>query len=147
MEPGNALHGTSPIHVFDQEASELPAIVYVSEVSHVDGDDAYVFAAGHYADEVLGAYRLCALVGRDDSLLERMVDVDVAPAGAIHYYSIIRAARAHGVRVGDTVVFCFRPQTFVTRARTQAVAGIHSGSEPELRAPYDQEARPVDEVI
>jgi len=147
VEPGNALHGTSPLHVFDADAPELPAIVYVSEVSHIDGDDAYVFAAGYYVDEVLGGYRLSALVGRDDSLLERMVDVDAAPPGAIHYYSIIRAARAAGVRVGDTVVFCFRPQTFVTRARTQAVVGIHSRSEPELRAPYDQEARPVDEVI
>lgn len=146
VEPGNALHGTTPMQVFDSDAPERPAIVYISEVSHLDGDDAYVFAAGYYADKVLGEYQLRALVGHDDSLLEREVDVDTAPDGAIHYYAIIRAARPAGVQVGDSVVFCFRPQTFVTRGRTQAIAGLHSGTIADLRASYDQEARPTDGI-
>ena len=141
VEPGNALHGTTPEHVFDPDAPELPAIVYVTEVSHLDGDDAYIFAAGYYVDRILGPYQLRAAVGRDASLLERVLDVDTAPDGAIHYYAIVRGARQAGVRVGDTVVFCFRPQTFVTRARTQAIGGLHSSSEPDLRPSYDQEAQ------
>jgi predicted amino acid racemase len=132
--------------VFDPAAPELPAIVYVSEVSHLDGDDGYVFAAGYYVDKVLGPYQLRALVGRDESLLERQLDVETAPDGAIHYYCILHSARAANVAVGDTVVFCFRPQTFVTRARTQAVAGIHGFAEPDLRPSYDQEARRIDGV-
>jgi predicted amino acid racemase len=140
VEPGNALHGTTPEHVFDPDAPELPAIVYITEVSHLDGDDAYIFAAGYYVDKILGAYQLRAAVGRDASLVERMLEVDTAPDGAIHYYAIARGARRAGVRVGDTVVFCFRPQTFVTRARTQAIAGLHSApAREDLRASYDQE--------
>jgi len=142
VEPGNALHGTTPEHVFDPDAPELPAIVYVTEVSHLDGDDAYLFAAGYYVDKILGAYQLRAAVGHDASLLERVLDVDTAPDGAIHYYAIARRARQAGVRVGDTVVFCFRPQTFVTRARTQALAGLHRSppGREDLRPSYDQEA-------
>ncbi|MDQ6671621.1 MAG: alanine racemase [Chloroflexota bacterium] len=143
VEPGSALHGTTPEHIFDPAAPELPAIVLVSEVSHLDGDDAYIFAAGYYADRVLGDYQLRAAIGHDDALVERVLDVDTAPDGAIHYYCIARAARQAGVRVGDTVVFCFRPQTFVTRARTQAVAGVHAGTGLLPGQSYDQEARPV----
>jgi predicted amino acid racemase len=148
VEPGNAVHGTTPEHIFDSAAPELPAIVWVSEVSHLDGDDAYIFAAGYYVDRVLGAYQLRAAIGRDDSLVDRVLDVDTAPEGAIHYYCIARSARQAGVRVGDTVVFCFRPQTFVTRARTQAVAGLHTEADPVvLRRSYDQEARPADDDL
>jgi predicted amino acid racemase len=145
VEPGNALHGTTPLHLFDPDAPELPAIVYLSEVSHLDGDDAYVFAAGYYVDRVLGDYQLRAIVGRDQSALERTLRVDTAADGAIHYYCIVRSARQAGVRVGDSVVFCFRPQTFVTRARTQAIGGLHSAAlNVDIRPAYDQEARPVD---
>lgn len=146
VEPGNALHGTTPEHIFDPAAPELPAIVLVSEVSHLDGDDAYIFGAGYYVDRVLGAYQLRAAVGHDDSLVERVLDVDTAADGAIHYYCIARSARSAGVRVGDTAVFCFRPQTFVTRARTQAVAGVHTGAEPVPLHSYDQEGRLVDDA-
>lgn len=142
VEPGNAFHGTTPLHVFNPDAPEIPAIVYVSEVSHIHDGRAYVFAAGHYIDKVLGDYRLSALVGRDAQIVEQRLPVEVAPDGAIHYYATILLPRTHDVRVGDTVVFCYRPQVFVTRARTRAVAGLSSGR-PVLGATYDVEARPV----
>jgi predicted amino acid racemase len=145
VEPGNALHGTTPLHVFDDGAPELPAIVYVSEVGHFDGDDAYVFAAGYYVDRVLGEYPLRAIVGRDDTALDRTLDVVTASDGAIHYYCILPRARQAGVQVGDTVVFCFRPQTFVTRARTQGLVGVQHNA-LEVRPRYDEEARPLDGV-
>jgi len=145
-EPGSALHGTTPLHVFDAGAPEIPAIVYVTEVSHLDGDDAYVFASGYYIDRVLGDYPLTALCGHDETLLERRLTVRTAAEGAIHYYAIIPEGRRHGVRPGDTVVFCFRPQTFVTRARTQAVAGLSDGGAGDLLARYDQEAHPVEGI-
>ena len=142
-EPGNGFHGTAPQHVFDPDSPELPAIVYVSEVSHLDGNDAYVFAAGYYVDKVLGDYGLTALCGRDGDILERRYRVDTAGPGAIHYYCIMRLEPNHDVRPGDTVIFCFRPQTFVTRARTQAVTGVRS-NRPVPLGVYDQEARPVE---
>lgn len=148
LEPGNGLHGTTPLHLFDSAQPEIPAIVYVSEVSHLDGDDAYVFAAGYYVDKVLGDYRLTALCGSDPECLQE-VEVETADAGAIHYYCRLPDVRPRGVRPGDSVVFCFRPQVFVTRGRTQAVAGIHTGSAAgpaaslDLRGVYDGEARPA----
>ena len=144
-EPGNGFHGTTPLHVWDPQAPEVPAIVYVSEVSHLDGHDAYVFGAGYYVDKVLGDYQLTALCGRDERILERRYPVDTAAEGAIHYCLIMRLRPDHDVRPGDTVVFCFRPQTFVTRARTQALAGLRS-NQPAPLGVYDQEARPVDGV-
>lgn len=145
VEPGNAFHGTTPLHIFDPDAPEVPAIVYVSEVSHIHDGRAYVFAAGHYIDKVLGEYQLGALVGRDERIVEHRLPVEVAPDGAIHYYTTVLLPRHHDVRVGDTVVFCYRPQVFVTRARTRAVAGLSSGR-PVLGATYDVEARPVQGV-
>ena len=142
-EPGNGFHGTAPQHAFDPDSPEVPAIVYLSEVSHLDGNDAYVFAAGYYVDKVLGDYLLTALCGRDERIVERRYRVDTAPEGAIHYYCILRLEPNHDVRPGDTVVFCFRPQTFVTRARTQAVQDARSDA-PVPLGRYDQEARPVE---
>lgn len=142
VEPGNGLHGTTPLMLFDEASPEVPAIAYVTEVSHLEGDDAYVFGAGLYIDKVLGPYGLRALVGRDETIVERAVPAEMAPDGAIHYYAKLHLSPGHGVRVGDTVVFCFRPQVFVTRARTRAVAGIAAGA-PRLGAAFDVEARPV----
>ncbi|MFI1581653.1 alanine racemase [Embleya sp. NPDC020630] len=150
VEPGNAIHGTTPLHVFSEDAPEQPAIVYVTEVSHVDGDDAYAFAAGHYIDKVLGDFRLTALVGRDAATAtagDRVARVDTAPDGAIHYYTVLRDARRLDIRPGDTVVMCFRPQAFVTRGRTQAVAGLHAaGGAPVWGSRYDAEARVVEDA-
>ncbi|MCP2338324.1 putative amino acid racemase [Actinomadura rupiterrae] len=144
VEPGNGLHGTTPLHLFDPSQPEVPAIVYVSEVSHLDGDDAYVFAAGYYVDKVLGDYQLRALVGSSEDSLQ-VLDVETADPGAIHYYCRIPDARARGVRTGDTVVFCFRPQVFVTRGRTQAVAGIREGA-LNLHPVHDAEGHPTNGV-
>ncbi len=144
VEPGNAFHGTAP-QCLDPDAPEVPAVVYVSEVSHVDGDRAYVYAAGYYADKVRGDYQLTALCGRDESIVGRRFAVEVAPDGAIHYFCMLEVPPGADVRPGDTVVFCFRPQIFVTRARTRAVAGIASG-QPRPLGIYDVEARPVEGV-
>lgn len=140
VEPGNGLHGTTPLMIFDPSSPEIPAIVYVTEVAHLDGQEAYVFGAGLYIDKVIGAYPLRALVGRDETIAERVVPAEMAPDGAIHYYAKLHLPAAHDVRVGDTVVFCFRPQVFVTRARTQAVRGIAAGR-PVAGEVFDVEAR------
>lgn len=145
VEPGNGLLGTTPLMVLDPTSPEIPAIVYVSEVSHLDGNDAYVFGAGLYIDRVLGDYQLRAIVGRDDSALGRVVPAEMAPDGAIHYYAKLHLSPRHGVRVGDTVVFCFRPQVFVTRGRTRSVQGLGTGV-PVLGGTYDVDARRIDGV-
>jgi hypothetical protein len=56
---------------------------------------------------------------------------------------VLHLPHGHGVRVGDTVVLCDRPQAFVTRGRTRALMGKDSGS-PRLGDPHDVEARRVE---
>ncbi|WP_031466532.1 alanine racemase [Sciscionella sediminilitoris] len=146
VEPGNAVLGTTPLHLFEDSAPELPAIVLLSEVSHVDGEDAYVFGAGYYIDKVLGEFQLTAVAGRDESALDTVLNVDTADDGAIHYYNVLCGARKAGIREGDSVVFCFRPQSFVTRGRTLAMTGLRAGA-PVLRPRYDQEANLVAEPV
>jgi predicted amino acid racemase len=143
-EPGNGLHGTTPLMLFEPDSPEIPAIVLVSEVSHFDGNDAYVYGAGLYLDRVIGPYGVHALCGRDESILERRFPVELAPDGAIHYYAVLHLPQGHDVRVGDTVVLCDRPQAFVTRARTRALFAKDAGA-PYLGATYDVEARRVDD--
>src|SRR5258706_16417493 len=46
-EPGHALTGSTPLHARSTEP-EIPAMVYVSEVSHVEGSTAYIFGGGFY---------------------------------------------------------------------------------------------------
>lgn len=145
VEPGNGLLGTTPLMVLDPSSPEIPAVVYVSEVSHLEGDEAYVFGAGLYIDKVLGDYRLRALVGRDESALGSIVPAEMAPDGAIHYYAKLDLPDRHDVRVGDTVVLCFRPQVFVTRGRTRSVSGLGAGA-AVLGGTYDVDARRIDGV-
>ncbi|MCC6313658.1 MAG: alanine racemase [Thermomicrobiales bacterium] len=145
VEPGNAFHGTAPQCLRDSASPEIPGIVYVSEVSHVAGGEAFVYAAGYYVDNVLGDFQLTALCGRDERIVERRFAVETAPDGAIHYHCMLKIPAGSDVRPGDTVVFCFRPQIFVTRGRTQAVIGV-AGGDPRPLGIYDVEARPVEGV-
>ena len=145
VEPGNAFHGTTPLHLFDPTAPEVPAMVYVSEVSHFEGTDAYVFGAGLYIDKLLGEYQLRAICGRDETIVERVFPAEMAADGAIHYYCKLHLPTGHDVRIGDTVVFCFRPQSFVTRGRTQAVFGVRAGT-PTPGHVFDIEAHHVEGV-
>ena len=45
-EPGNGLHGTTPLHAME-DLPELPASLYLTEVSHQHGGKAYCFGGGH----------------------------------------------------------------------------------------------------
>lgn len=144
VEPGHSLQGTSPAQLLDPSSPEIPAVVYVTEVGHIEGDVAYIFAGGIYIGSTLGEYTLRAFCGRDERALDRVFEVE-APLGALHYYVRLRSVGGHDVRVGDTVVFCFRAQAFMTRARTQTVLGLSQGRS-ELGGRYDIEARLVDGV-
>ncbi|GHE08975.1 alanine racemase [Klenkia taihuensis] len=131
VEPGHGLTGTTPLHAV-QDLVEDPAIVYLSEVSHTWDGDAYVFGGGLYVDPVLGDVPTRALVLGDDVDVADAAELDVempAPS-AIDYYAVVPGA-AGRARPGDTVLFGFRPQVFVTRALTAGIRGLSTGR-PEL---------------
>jgi predicted amino acid racemase len=129
VEPGHALTGTTPLHAV-RDLAELPAVAYVTEVSHHHDGRAFAFGGGLYVDPVFGDYRVRALAGRDPDAL-RLHDALLPAAEAIDYYGKLEPDGDRLPATGDTVVFGFRVQAFVTRARTVAIAGAQS-AEPRV---------------
>ena len=128
VEPGHGLTGTTPLHAA-QDLVEEPAIAYVSEVSHLWNGDAYVFGGGLYVDPVLGGSTTTALfVAPDaDAATAPELRVDMPAADAIDYYATVPLAD-QPARPGDTVLFGFRPQVFVTRGLTAGISGLSTGT-------------------
>ncbi len=129
VEPGHGLTGTTPWHAVEDLVEE-PAIVYVSEVSHLWNDEAFAFGGGLYVDPVLGRSSTSAVVAIRDTGIDKapMLTVDMPAPEAIDYYAPIPLGGRTDVAAGDTVLFGFRPQVFVTRGLTAAISGISSGT-------------------
>lgn len=127
-EPGNGLHGTTPLHALE-DLPERPAVLYLSEVSHLHGGRAYCFGGGLYIDPVFPDYDVSAIVGSEPTASDAaLASVEIPPPSAIDYYGMIDCAGTIRPRAGDTVVFGFRGQAFVTRAYTVGVSGIATGA-------------------
>jgi predicted amino acid racemase len=118
VEPGSALTGSTPLHATSDQP-EVPAVVYVSEVAHRQGDRVFTFGGGFYP-RGRASRALVVGAGQEGSLHATAPH----PAEAIDYYGEI--ADPDGVaRPGDTVVYAFRNQVFVGRSRVAVVEGLH----------------------
>jgi predicted amino acid racemase len=126
VEPGHALTGTTPLHAGD-DLLELPAACYLSEVSHFYEGRAFCFGGGMYVDPVFPPYQVRAVVGREAGA-KAVVDATLPPPSAIDYYGQLDLSADPDVRLGDSVVFGFRIQAFVTRAYTAGISGLSSGT-------------------
>ncbi|XXM71378.1 YhfX family PLP-dependent enzyme [Lysinibacillus sphaericus] len=124
-EPGHALTGTTPLHAV-KDLAERPAMVYVSEVSHLYGDRAYVFGGGFYPRSRMEN----ALVGTNDNL--KKVDIIENDPSNIDYYGTLATT---DVTIGDTVIYAFRTQIFVTNAQVAVVQNLETA--PEVLGIYD----------
>lgn len=125
-EPGNGLHGTTPLHAVE-DLPERPAVLYLSEVSHVHADKAFCFGGGLYIDPVFPEYDVQAIVSTNP-MDKSTRSVEIPARQSIDYYGMIDATRYSGPRTGESVVFGFRGQAFVTRAYVAGVSGIASGN-------------------
>lgn len=125
-EPGHALTGTTPLHRATDQP-ERPAMVYVSEVSHKGNDCAYVFGGGFYPR----SHMKHALVGSTIDQLKQVPIIENDPTN-IDYYGMLNTTE---VNVGDTAIFAFRTQIFVTHAHIAIVD--HVSTEPKLIGIYD----------
>lgn len=126
-EPGNGLHGTTALHVVD-DLPELPAVCYLTEVSHLSGGKAYCFGGGFYIDPIFPDYDVKAIVSDEPTVAASSLrSVEVPPPSAIDYYAMIDATGPKAPKPGDTAVFGFRGQAFVTRAYVVGVSGISKG--------------------
>ena len=143
IEPGHGLTGTTPLHVF-QDLPEAPAVVYVSEVSHLIGGEAFCFGGGLYIDPVFPDYPVRAIVASEPTASPKALKrVEIPSPAAIDYYGMIQNGDVQPARVGDTAVFGFRPQAFVTRAYTVGVAGLSTGA-PRVELIHDAFGRVAD---
>lgn len=131
VEPGNGLHGTTPLHAVE-DLPEDPAVLYLSEVSHHHGGKAYCFGGGLYIDPVFPKYQVRALVSSSPTISRSALrNVEIPDYSAIDYYAMIDSDSDQNPAPGDTVVFGFRGQAFVTRALVAGIKGVDSGM-PEL---------------
>ncbi len=127
VEPGNGLHGTTPLHAVE-DLPERPAVLYLTEVSHLHAGRAFCFGGGLYIDPVFPDYDVKALVGPEPTTgATALRSVEIPPPAAIDYYGMIDATGPMPPRTGDNVVFGFRGQAFVTRAYAVGIAGVSSG--------------------
>ena len=108
---------------------EDPAVLYLSEVSHHHGGKAYCFGGGLYIDPVFPKYPVKALVSSEPTSRQSdLLEVEIPDYSAIDYYAMIDATSPKPVRAGDTVVFGFRGQAFVTRALVVGISGVSTGT-------------------
>lgn len=139
VEPGHGLTGTTPLHAV-RDLEELPAALYLSEVSHHYGGRAYCFGSGFYIDPVFRDYEVCALVGREGRIAATMkVAATIPPPGVIDYYGQLHSPEA---RVGDSVVFGFRIQAFFRRAYVVPLRSV-STSTPEVVGVFTSDGAPA----
>lgn len=117
-EPGHGLTGTTPYHR-DHNGGELPAMVYVSEISHNLEDLSYCYGGGYYPRSHVKK----AIVGTSVDDME-IVDVIAPPADNIDYHIALGKNR----KVSHTVIMAFRTQIFVTRSHVAVVKGISTGN-------------------
>jgi len=134
-EPGHALTGTTPLHAYEG-LEEIPSMVYVSEVSHCFEDRAYVYGGGYYRRSRVKN----AMVGRDfESMKNNILEAEEISHEAIDYYGALKIDDKKAV-VGDTVIYSFRTQIFVTRSEVVLVEGIQSNT-PKIIGIYDSLGR------
>ena len=75
---------------------EAPAVVYLTEVSHLSGGEAFCFGGGLYIDPVFPNYPVRAIVAREPRTDEAALRaVEIPPPDAIDYYGMIDAARSN----------------------------------------------------
>ena len=128
VEPGHGLTGTTPLHAVRDEP-ELPAALYISEISHHHGGRAYCYGGGFYIDPVFPPYPVQALVARDGDLASAVrVGADLPPPAMIDYYGMLDQPAGVTLAPGSSAVFGFRIQAFFARAPVVGVRGVASGS-------------------
>lgn len=142
VEPGHGLTGTTPLHAV-KDLDERPAMLYLTEISHFYGGKPYCFGGGLYIDPVFPPYPVKACVGSDpQEAINQKIVCDMPDASAIDYYGILQPESFQKVHEGDTVVFGFRAQTFVTRAYMVPVSGISTGN-PKVEGIWSTDGRKV----
>ena len=124
-EPGHGLTGTTPMHAL-KDLEELPAVVYLSEISHNFRGNSYCYGGGLYRRSHV---KNCMIIS--DGIESRSLITPVND-DSIDYYFEVKDEQ----KVSATVIMAFRFQMFVSRSKVCLIEGIHSNS-PKLIGVYD----------
>jgi predicted amino acid racemase len=147
-EPGQALIGMTPLHAFSDEP-EIPGMVYVTEVDHVDGNRAFAYGSGFVANVTIGVWNpltyefIYALTGSHfEELLKQKVILEppILPDSdpTFFMYLTLRKTRGTKLKVGQTVIIGCRGQVYrANSAKVAVVDGIQRGK-PKLKGIYDR---------
>jgi predicted amino acid racemase len=156
VEPGQSFIGTLSSFALLENPIELPAVVYVTEISHFFSNHALAFGDSYMTTVGFGSVKnermyeyLHACVGNNPDELIR----NVMPARPQHlphndlgwflYCCLVPGKDMHA-NVGDTVVLSFRPQVFRTpKGRVAVIDGIHK-SKPRLLGLFDRSGVLID---
>lgn len=120
-EPGHGLSGTTPLHAI-KDSFEIPAVTYVSEVSHNLSGKSFCYGGGHYRRSHVAN----AIVGTNIEN-SKMTKVIAPELESIDYHFGLNDL----FKINETVIMAFRFQIFVTRSTVCIVKGIQSGN-PEI---------------
>ena len=125
VEPGHALTGTTPYHAQHSDG-EVPAIVYLTEVSHHYQNVSYCYGGGHYRrSHMKNAFVISTDGKRELSFIEGPTDDNIDYA-----FKLDRI-----FPVSSTVLCSFRTQIFTTRSHVALIDARNE--EPILLGLYD----------
>ena len=156
VEPGHAFIGTLPEHAFLDDSPELPAVTYVTEISHFFAGHALAFGDSYMTTNGIANLRndimyeyLYACIGNDpDQILDTLVPARPQQwwhedLGWFSYCNLMPKLNRN-FKVGDTVVFGFRPQIYRTpKGRVAVISGIQNGK-PKLLGLFDRAGVMID---
>lgn len=132
-EPGHGLTGTTPYGACNDDCKEIPAMVYVTEVSHNLGEESFAYGGGHYRRSHMENVLVV-----DNNNNSKKLKVEEPSLESIDYYFTLKG----NSEVSSTAIMAFRTQLFVTRSNVAIVKGIKDGK-PELVGIYDVFGREV----
>lgn len=143
VEPGHGFTASGAYHAF-ADLPEKPAMLYLSEVSHTDGDFAFCFGGGLYLCVGSVDYTPHALAGKTfEQAAGNSVEAILGQNHqVIDFYGRLVQPATHSLEAGDSVVFCFRAQAFYVRSHIAPVSGIQSGR-PAVEGLFTVEGRPL----
>lgn len=132
VEPGHGVTGTTPFSL-THELPEVPAMLFITEVVHIHNNIAYLHGGGFYWEDnrMLNEkdFKRKVLVGdNENNIFEgEATFIGCAPDNQeilIDYHGLVKPG-SKNIKIGDTVIFGYRSQTFGTRcANTAVVRGV-----------------------
>lgn len=110
-EPGHSLTGTSPIN---KEKGEIPAYLYISEISHNFNNNSYFYGGGYYPRANMEEAYIDSKVVRVNKFNSENID---------YYLSI------DGIyEIFNPIILSFRTQIFVTRSDVVLLEGLRNNN-------------------